>query len=845
MPLFLDGILQTDVENSSEVPQTFFNGIKLPEGYDPVDAVYDHSIYGPEAGVIPDATDNGNLVVLNTGWAVTLDGITGQVNFPTESAYDIAGKTLIVSGKFRFSTLPASNYSLIGKGFNLGGWMVYIKSDGRMAFISKRAGLGANHSIKRSTSVCPRDVWNTFTLTAVDGVMTGMVLNGANETIVTDLATAGTYGDYTTADLTIGAIQSVPTSTVTYFFAGDLCDFSMTVDGVEILKPKLQDHPPGSLDGLPAFDASGNGNHGTYVGGTSIVGEGMPDSVAKLGAYGDKLWFDGVDDDIIGSAFNQISATLIITYYHGTSEAQFLQNNDNTNSGRRVAITQNFSLGEIGVRSELTSDATGDIIYGLTGVSTNALHTLIVTFDASGDLSGGSLDGTPLVLSVSNSRIASTGTTANQLSIGIRDVGGFPYSGIINSYDDGATTWDGTQADAIAQGWTVNGSPATVADLRRTIPQTALQDWNAGGTGPTAIYESDFSVNVDGWFASSISVSGNQDGINGEDNCLLLNSGVAAGGRFNLNSLTLGMVIGKTYRLDFRYYAATSADDGLFFQIGDEFDSSSYLILEADNQTVIGGSWQTVSLYFTADASGVKLKLTTTNTAALGELNSNISNDFYFKDLVLREWFSSSVYLPEASDNPGFDTFGNAIANPRGYLLNPRGVAGDYAEILDDPSLDVTTEWSGALVGNLYNPNVGTDQMLIGRYDATNNKRSWLLYFNDTSPSRLTVALSSNGTSAAVTLLYSLSDEEAVYSWSYNGGAPSFTFYKNGVALNPTSTGGTIPSSLFTTDIPIRLFQDFNGANPSDKQFGKTLMYNKALSDSEHVKIYRALRRYL
>jgi hypothetical protein len=214
---------------------------------------------------------------------------------------------------------------------------------------------------------------------------------------------------------------------------------------------------------------------------------------------------------------------------------------------------------------------------------------------------------------------------------------------------------------------------------------------------------------------------------------------------------------------------------------------------------------------------------------------------------ALQDWNlnGSGYYVPEDQSNLGFDVEGNAIANPRGELLNPRGVAGDYAEILDDPSLDVTTEWSGALVGNLYNPNVGTDQMLIGRYDATNNKRSWLLYFNDTSPSRLTVALSSNGTSVSATLLYSLSDEEAVYSWSYNGGTNSFTFYKNGAALNPTSTGGTIPSSLFTTDIPIRLFQDFNGANPSDKQFGKMLMYNKALSDSDHAQLYRALRRYL
>jgi hypothetical protein len=88
-------------------------------------------------------------------------------------------------------------------------------------------------------------------------------------------------------------------------------------------------------------------------------------------------------------------------------------------------------------------------------------------------------------------------------------------------------------------------------------------------------------------------------------------------------------------------------------------------------------------------------------------------------------------------------------------------------------------------------------------------------------------------------------NRNAVLSWSYNGTAGTFKVYIDGVETTVTTVSGTIPASLFTTDIPIRLFQDFNGANPSDKQIGKTLMYNKALSDSEHVKIYRALRRYL
>jgi hypothetical protein len=620
-------------------------GVSIPSA----GLVYKHTDT-PVDGIVPDASGQGNDLILKTGWAVTLDGITGQVNFPTESAYDIVSKTLIVSGKFRFSTLPASNYSLIGKGFNLGGWMVYIKSDGRMAFISKRAGLGANHSIKRSTSVCPRDVWNTFTLTAVDGVMTGMVLNGANETIVTDLATAGTYGDYTTADLTIGAIQSVPTSTVTYFFAGDLCDFSMTVDGVEVLHPKLQDHPPGSLDGLPAFDASGNGNHGTYVGGTSINGEGMPIPQTALQDWNRRMWFDGVNDS--SDTDFQITASNFGIYFKN--------------------------------------------IYIPSSLSDSILF-------------------------------ASKGGLGLWVQI---------LSGVLQLQFRGA--------GVLSTGY--------------TLPLSEFYDL-AIEYAPTT-----YTIKKDG---------------------ITVKTGTFAG---------------------------TITNPGQVFTVG-SYNSGRYF-------------------------KGYIERITFTQS-----------------DVFVGEWVNSTasfvgspanIYLPEASDNPGFDALGNAIANPRGELLNPRGVTGDYAEILDDPSLDVTTEWSGAIVGNLWDDE-DTDKRIIHRWDGGNSKRAFV-FTSDSGDiggdGSIRVSLSSDGI-GSYTAYFIAPNRNAVISWSYNGTAGTLFVYIDGVKYTPTTVSGTIPASLFTTDIPIRLFQDFNGASPSDKQIGKTLMYNKALSDSEHVKIYRALRRYL
>ena len=225
--------------------------------------------------------------------------------------------------------------------------------------------------------------------------------------------------------------------------------------------------------------------------------------------------------------------------------------------------------------------------------------------------------------------------------------------------------------------------------------------------------------------------------------------------------------------------------------------------------------------------------------------------------MFVGEWVNSTasfvgspanIYLPEASDNPGFDALGNAIANPRGELLNPRGVAGDYAEILYDPSLDVTTEWSGALVGNLWDDGA-LNRLVLHRDDFTNSKKvfniAWRSSADSATDGRVRFILSSTGAVNAWSGRADLPNRNSVLSWSYNGTAGTFKVYIDGAETTVTTVSGTIPASLFTTDIPIRLFSDFNGANPSDKQFGKTLMYNKALSDSEHVKIYRALRRYL
>jgi hypothetical protein len=54
--------------------------------------------------------------------------------------------------------------------------------------------------------------------------------------------------------------------------------------------------------------------------------------------------------------------------------------------------------------------------------------------------------------------------------------GALNFNGLITSLSIGATTWNGSQSDALANGWTINGSPSNyhVAESETTAGQDAL-----------------------------------------------------------------------------------------------------------------------------------------------------------------------------------------------------------------------------------------------------------------------------------------------------------------------------------------------------------------------------------
>ncbi len=98
-----------------------------------------------------------------------------------------------------------------------------------------------------------------------------------------------------------------------------------------------------------------------------------------------------------------------------------------------------------------------------------------------------------------------------------------------------------------------------VADLYKNGPKYE-DKWGS----QTAVYESDFSANEDGWTGTRTTVTGNIDGIDGEDDCLRITCN--SDDNSHLANLTSTMQSYKKYRLKFKYYipSTNSNVDGFY-----------------------------------------------------------------------------------------------------------------------------------------------------------------------------------------------------------------------------------------------------------------------------------------
>lgn len=146
---------------------------------------------------------------------------------------------------------------------------------------------------------------------------------------------------------------------------------------------------------------------------------------------------------------------------------------------------------------------------------------------------------------------------------------------------------------------------------------------------------SDFSVNADGWARNTadpaFEITGNNDGISGENNCLKT---YANGGNkpYQIKCSKGFLVEEALYKISFRYYA--DAGCGIaHFGVGVASNRwSGY------NTTIVEGSWQTVSAFYITEVfAGTQVFLFTGYTTETGQSLDALINGkaIYFKDWII------------------------------------------------------------------------------------------------------------------------------------------------------------------------------------------------------------------
>jgi hypothetical protein len=179
------------------------------------------------------------------------------------------------------------------------------------------------------------------------------------------------------------------------------------------------------------------------------------------------MWFDGVGVEVdtntqLLPATADFSLAISFVATGNPAADEYLLGSDTSVAGRYLV--------------ELTSSGTAQIFVNGIGTSTtanalnaNELNTVI--FRRTGTTLGVSLNGGTEATMTGASAIETTTNAIIGSYLGLS-----PFKGLITSLTIGATAWDGSQTGAVANGWTVNGSPSLyhVAESGTTAGQDAL-----------------------------------------------------------------------------------------------------------------------------------------------------------------------------------------------------------------------------------------------------------------------------------------------------------------------------------------------------------------------------------
>ena len=435
----------------------------------------------------------------------------------------------------------------------------------------------------------------------------------------------------------------------------------------------------------------------------------------------------------------------------------------------------------------------------------------------------------------------------------------YSYTGVIPSLDLGdGTTWDGTEADALANGWTVNGNPNTVAELRTTPPQVLGMDFNqyrwfngvdsAVTTPTTGISELDLTSSDDFEIECSfIEAIGTPTPFR---RIISLDSDT---GGFDLflgrASASTELGVGFAVIGDANYYTTTAEvfSQGVAVHVkvvwnggsptiyvdGVSYPTTSTANWSGSNNSSINIGAKNVSGY-TQGFNGVIYNARINNSSGTALWCQNGYGKTPWADTIGSNDGTESGTFENVlvSDyGTGTDALGNAItprtnktfnADESGYTLTP-----------DDDSLDVTTEATWVFKGNFY-PQPDTVYGLISKDAVTNGTRSWNVTRSSADVGKIRLNLGSPTGSFGGSFSIPISDAEQFIVFTYNAG--TVKGYVDGVEVTVTNETGSAPTSLFVSTTDVRVLQYGDGSGQSKRPISDVKIYNRALTSDEIAK---------
>ncbi len=878
-----DGTLKPSLINPEET------GLKqslLKDGFStpsPGDLIFD--LNEDEEQILPDTGPEANNATLYSARAVTLNGTTNVGTFPATSASELAGNTRTIGVLFRVSALPAPGVAeviLSREDAGNGGYFIILRDNNKLGIVTKQDGLTSQYQSVENNLIVRTGVWNEVVINLIDGEVVDFSLNGESET--TELTPpTGTYGDAST-DFRLGARGNS-----SLFFTGDLAEvYIQDENGVDLFRADLSDHEAGSTDGLPILDRSGNGNHGVWTGGTSVNALGMSDPFQKLGAYEDRMFSveasdDGVSIPIDANFFsggNTISCDLF--YFAGTPGNRIFEGKSSTLShyvrvfyktdGKitfRFAFTASDAIWTSVDPVDLSSTKRFSVYYNSDSVTNDPIIQI---------------DGVTIALSEDTAPVGSSLTSHGTLILGNNVSGTRGWGGIHSDWVVGTSEYIGhgnTNADWEDQvgsnDGTVNGSPATVADYRRQPPQTMVTDGNKrmlfDGVGTSVNRSvSDFLISetsgkiklsflcesngsFQALFGSSDTAGfANFFYVGITDSGQILVQAVEGGGNSDrVFSTQTGFDDGKAHELEI--VSDGSAWSGLVdgvsitFTVDEGSNSGDWFADVTGRDNYFIGQLQRASNAIPLKGLIWDVSVENDSGTELFKVNGTGITDADWEDQVgsndgTVNGSPANIFVPASTATPTQDALGNPIDDP----LKPgetRPVDDvSYWVIADDASLDVTTEatWSFIVDGAELQREGGANEFVLHRYDFTNDKRSWGFLRSSTfaaNDGKIRMVFDLDGlTPNEVQLdVTTIPQSDCHILTRYNGTAGTVEAWIDGTPATVTTVSGSIPASLFTTDIGARAHLDFGGNNPSDAGLRRVKQWNKALTDAEVAQI--------